>query len=387
MKILHIGKYFPPFRGGMENFLEDLTEEQVYCGHKVWVLCHQHETGHPTLTEELYNGLRVTRTEIKGILAYAPIAPDFFRQLEKILQSFSPDVVHVHMPNLSAFFLLLFKSLPKLVLQWQSDVVSSDYDVKLKILYPFYKIFEKQLLLRAHVIIASSESYLRTSLPLKRFQKKCRVVPLGISMAKMKRFAQQSQVFHDLQSHSVFMSDHIFKQKDFILAVGRFAYYKGFEYLIKACAQGFEGYVVIVGDGPLKVELEKLVRQLSLQERIFMPGILPDNQLHQLLSECTAFCLPSIERTEAFGLVLLEAMYYDKPLITTNVIGSGMNEVNVHNETGLVVAPENSSELAEAMNVMVHNNDLSKAMGRKGRERLLEKFDIVGVADRIEKLY
>jgi rhamnosyl/mannosyltransferase len=376
VKILHIGKYYPPFHGGMENFLEDLAQEQAACGHRVWILCHWDERGRPTQTIEICSGLKVTRTKISMVLAYAPIATGFFRSLCNILNFFSPDVIHVHMPNLSAFYLLFLKRLSKIVVHWHSDVVASDYDLKLRMLYPGYRIFEKKLLSRAETVIATSEAYLHTSKPLLKFKEKCRVVPLGISLTKMNRFEQKSTQSWGVQ-----------ESRDFLLAVGRFAYYKGFEYLIKACARGYKGKVVIVGDGPLRKKLESLVHKLALKQRVAMPGVLPDNQLYQLLSKCIAFCLPSIERTEAFGLVLLEAMYYAKPLITTNVSGSGMNEVNAHNTTGLVVAPENARELAEAMNFMVHNQALARAMGSNGRKRLLDKFAISRIAEKIERIY
>lgn len=371
----------------MENFLEDLVQEQANHGHRVWVLCHWHETGQSTRTDELPPGLNLTRTEIKGIPAYAPLAPGFYQELRKIINSFSPDIVHVHMPNLSAFFLLLFKTLPKIVVHWHSDVVASDHDFRLKLLYPGYRIFEKRLLEKAEIVICTSGAYLNSSTPLAMVKKKCRVIPLGISQAKMKKFDSKSTNYEDHPGKHFFLKRTVVGQRDFILAVGRFSYYKGFEHLIRACAQGFGGYVVIVGDGPLRPVLNRLIDKLCLKQKIVLPGMLPDHYLYQLLSACTSLCLPSIERTEAFGLVLLEAMYYAKPLITTKVAGSGMNEVNIHNVTGLVVQPENPRDLAKAMDYMVHNKEHAQTMGMKGRQRFLKYFVISSVAEQIERLY
>ena len=383
MKILHIGKYYPPFQGGMENFLADLAREQVSQGHEVQVLCHQHERGRPTETDPVDSGLEITRVAIMGVVAYAPITSGFFRILKDVLSFFKPDVVHAHMPNLSAFWLLFSRVPAKVVIHWHSDVVSSENDWKLRVLYPFYRVFEKRILERAHRIIATSDAYLQTSAALQAFRDKCRVIPLGVSLDKLGNFAGEFDDRVDPER----INDHPIAGQDFILSVGRFTYYKGYEYLIRACKAGYQGRLVIVGDGPLKPGLMKLVRKLGLEKRVFMPGMVDDDHLHGLFARCTAFCLPSIERTEAFGMVLLEAMFHAKPLITTRVEGSGMNEVNVHGETGLAVSPKDPADLARAMNFMLEQKQKAGRMGENGRLRLKQRFDICRVAREVEKIY
>ncbi len=383
MKILHIGKYYPPFKGGMENFLEDLVREQAGRGHEVKVLCHQHEKGRPTESVKAMPGLEVTRAKIKGVLAYAPLAPDFHNHLFELLNIFQPEVIHIHMPNLSAFWLLRTRKLPRMVIHWHSDVVSSGNDWKLRTLYPFYQVFEKSLLTRCHRIIATSGSYLRTSAPLEAFREKCRVIPLGVSLEKLTGLEPDGSG----RIRSTRIYGGYVPEDEFILSVGRFTYYKGYDYLVKACKAGYQGRLVIVGDGPLKTAITELARRLGLEKRVFMPGMAGDDLLHRFFAQCTAFCLPSIERTEAFGMVLLEAMFHGKPLITTLVEGSGMNEVNINNETGLVVGPRDPSGLARVMNFMLEHNNEAERMGENGRQRLLEKFVISRVAEEVEKVY
>jgi glycosyltransferase involved in cell wall biosynthesis len=104
------------------------------------------------------------------------------------------------------------------------------------------------------------------------------------------------------------------------------------------------------------------------------------------MKNCDIFCLPSVSRNEAFGLVLVEALYFGKPLVTTNVEGSGMNYVNKHNETGLVVPPKNSKALAEAINTILSNEKLYEKFSKNALERFKE-FEIDSVADRILNLY
>jgi glycosyltransferase involved in cell wall biosynthesis len=104
------------------------------------------------------------------------------------------------------------------------------------------------------------------------------------------------------------------------------------------------------------------------------------------MKNCDLFCLPSISRNEAFGLVLIEALYFGKPLVTTNVEGSGMNYVNKHNETGLIVPPKNSKALAEAINAILSNEKLYEKFSKNALERFKE-FEIDSVADRIIEVY
>ena len=389
MRILHMCKYYPPFMGGMENFLDLLARQQALDGHEIRVLAHWHQKNRPTEDLQLLTNLYLTRVSMKGVLVYAPVSPEFPGVLGKILASYAPDVVHVHMPNLSAFFLLLQKKIPKLVVHWHSDVLGSVHDYKLRLFYPVYRFFEKKLLQRADVVIATSESYLKSSPALAGCRDKCRAIPLGVSLDRMDELACSS---HNIENKpeilKEFLSDEPGKDpRDFILSVGRFTYYKGFKYLLEACSLGFGGRLIIVGHGPQWYEMDRLRISLGLSSRVCMPGSLGDQELHWLFGNCSAFCLPSVERTEAFGMVLLEAMYYKKPLITTSVEGSGMNEVNIHEKTGLVVPPCHPEALAGAMSYMLARKKEAEYMGHNARQRLEEKFTISEVAHELDQVY
>ncbi len=109
--------------------------------------------------------------------------------------------------------------------------------------------------------------------------------------------------------------------------------------MIRAAANLPETHVVIVGEGDRKEHLEGLIRQLGLGGRVELTGFIPDEKLRALLATSDLLCLPSIERTEAFGLVLLEAMRYSKPVVASDVSGSGMGWIIGQMETGLLVKP------------------------------------------------
>jgi rhamnosyl/mannosyltransferase len=373
LKILHIAKFYPPEPGGIENFIRDLAEAQAGQGHSVCVLAHQADVRRKTAWEKI-NGVHVCRVASLGQVAYAPVSPGFPAAVNKVSSFFRPDLIHVQLPNTSAFWLLLAGKRCPLVLQWQSDIVPSTIDRKMKYLYKLYKPWERRLLKRADRIICSSPAYLESSPALSPFQGKSVAIGLGINEH---RIAGPGRDERGVDPERPFT----------VLSVGRFAYYKGFEHLVEAAEQTDGARFLLVGDGPRYRAIKEAVRRKGLEQRVWLMGRVEDARLKVLFAECDVFCLPSIERTEAFGLVLLEAMSCGKPLITTRLEGSGVMYVNQHGETGLQVPPADPKALARAVNRLRRNDEERRRMGEAARERFETHFHIEAVAEKIECLY
>ncbi len=138
------------------------------------------------------------------------------------------------------------------------------------------------------------------------------------------------------------------------LFVGRLVYYKGCRELLEAFCNVQNARLIMVGSGIMEKELKELTVSLRIEDRVLFPGNVSDEKLERYFAECDVFVLPSIARSEAFGLVQIEAMSYGKPVINTN-LPSGVPYVSIHKETGLTVEPENPKELAEAMQWMVEH--------------------------------
>src|SRR5262245_4770953 len=134
MRILHIGKYAPPVPGGMERFLGDLARAQRDAGHDVGIIVHRHHAG-----EEKGDPAWITRVPVWFKLAFAPIAPAFPFRLARAVARLRPDALHIHMPNLSAFWALALPSTRNLpwVIHWQSDVELSRRSLRMA--YPHYQ--------------------------------------------------------------------------------------------------------------------------------------------------------------------------------------------------------------------------------------------------------
>lgn len=377
MKVLHLGKFFHPFQGGIENFLRDISREMSRRSVEVSLLVHHHEPFRRT-SHELLDSLQLTRVMSLGQMVYAPIAPSFGRHLLRLIQGFKPDVLHVHVPNLSAFWAIPFASRVPIVIHWHADVVPSRIDRRLSLFYPFYRPLEKCLLSRAAAVIATSENYLDFSLPLREFRGKCRVIPLGVDPARLHRpgWDEAEALRSSYGPHS-----------GMVLSVGRFTYYKGFHVLVEAARSLPDTRFVLVGSGPLRNSLVRRVHELGMAHRFFLPGLLSDRELHGLMAVCDVFCLPSIERTEAFGLVLPEVMFFGKPMVTTSIGGSGVSWVNKDEETGLVAPPCDAEALAASLRRLMGAPAQREQMGARAADRMKARFHVRAVTAEILELY
>ena len=380
MKVLHIGKYFSPFRGGLETYMRDLMAGSIRRGVECAALVHNHDHSLRSRDEEVIAGgerLRVTRVGSLLTFFFTPISPSFRGQVKRVIREFEPDVVHVHLPNPSACWLLTVgavRSIP-LVIHWHSDVITTSQGPMMKFLYALYRPFEKKLLARAQAIIATSESYLKSSESLQAWPEKCHVVPLGLDPVRLREEdlegAEPPVLSPDLQ----------------VLAVGRLTYYKGFGYLVRAAAKTRGIKVHIVGRGEQEWELKKLARKLGTGDRITFHGELSGADLAARFHACDCLCLPSIERTEAFGLVLLEAMYFSKATVISDVPGSGMGWVVEDGETGIKTPPRDPQKLAMALERLRDDRSLARRLGEAGRRKFDQVFSIDHSVNAMAEIY
>ena len=170
------------------------------------------------------------------------------------------------------------------------------------------------------------------------------------------------------------------------LFVGRLVYYKGCDVLIRAMSKVKYGHLDIVGEGPLKTELTELSEKLGLTDRVSFLGEVADSVLDECFRKCDVFVLPSVEKSEAFGIVQMEAMAYGKPVINTN-LKSGVPYVSLHRITGLTVEAKNSSELADAMNWLALHPEVREVYGKAGYERIKEYFSQSNMLKQLFTLY
>ncbi len=380
MRVLHIGKYYPPFAGGMEYFLADLLRALPARGIAAAALVHDGRPNRRGQRPDPADPLPVYRAPCHGQLLYAPLSPAFPFWLNRAIRAFRPDLLHLHLPNTSAFWALALPAARRLpwILQWQADVVASTIDRRLALAYRLYRPLEQRLLAASRAIIATSPPYLEASAALRPWRERCYVIPLGLEPARIPDPDPLAQA-----RAATLWDGAAFR----VLAIGRLSYYKGHDILIRAAAELTDSRVLIVGTGDRWKRLAALIQSLGLDGRVELSGFQPETDLNALLASCDVLCLPSLERTEAFGLVLLEAMRFGKPVVVGDIPGSGAGWVVRQAGHGLLTPPGDPAALAAALRGLQRDPVRRETFGQSGAAALRDRFGIDRVAAAVADLY
>ncbi len=319
MKLLHIGKFYPPYRGGMESYLSDLASEQVKQGHQVTVLVHNHQWGKLTSDTEITHaqGVKLIRLKSTRPIFHTPLMIGFNHQVKTIIAEQQPDLIHLHWPNPSLFSLLFnikAKQIPW-VMSWHSDMVTKNSSGLMKLLYWLIKPLESRLLKHTQKILVSSQNYADFSPQLRANKSRTQVIPLGIN----------TKPLENLDYHSVKENGHWQKAGFRLLSLGRLTYYKNQRMLVDSMPYLSDCQLLLAGGGQLEHPLKDLIKRTNVSERTSLLGEVSWQTAHELFATCDVFCLVSHDRAESFGVVLLEAMYHDKIILVADTKGSGMS--------------------------------------------------------------
>lgn len=387
LRVLHIGKFYPPDAGGMEYFIADLLPALNGQGVDAAALVHAGLAPAGVTRRRI----PVYRAPCYGRLLYAPLSPLFPFWLRRARRDVAPHLLHLHLPNTSAFWVLLSPAARRLpwVVHWHSDVVAGGAGSgvaarALALAYRLYRPLEQRLLARAAAVVVTSAAYLAGSEALRPWRGKCRVVPLGVDPERVAGGSETPSGAMLRPAPGIGAPDAPLR----LLAVGRLAHYKGFEVLLRALAMTrCDATLTLVGDGERRAALAALVDRLRLGGRVELAGRLPDAALRALWRECDLLCLPSVARSEAFGLVLLEAMCFGKPVVASDLPGSGVGWVVRQGGHGLAVAPGDAPALAAAIDRLAASPARRAAFGRRGARALRQRFGINRVAARLAALY
>jgi glycosyltransferase involved in cell wall biosynthesis len=378
MRILHLGKFFPPHPGGIERFVADLAAAQAAQGMAVRVLAHA-EPGTWRSRHFRAGDVEVDLAACHGQFVYAPVSPAFPRRLARAIREFRPDVLHIHVPNTSAFWALLSPAARRLpwIVHWHADIPLDSRRRALRAAYRLYKPWERALLRRARAVIATSQAYADSSAALAPWRDKVHVIPVGLPAAPVAEAAHST----DWPAPGVRL-----------LAVGRLSYFKGFDVLLRALTLIPEASLVLIGGGECDASLRALARELGVASRVRFAGRLDMDAAGQALLESAyasadVFCLPSTERAESFGIVLLEAMRAGLPIVASDIPGSGVGFVVRDGETGMLVPPNDTAALAAALRRLAANASLRQRYGDAGRHRFQDGFTLERVTPLVSGLY
>ncbi|MBY0446107.1 MAG: glycosyltransferase [Burkholderiales bacterium] len=366
MNIIHLGKFYPPEYGGIETVTFDLVEGLNRQGVNADVLCSN--KGKQTKIDTPNARYRVIRAGTFAVVNSTSISLKLIAELQECIHKY--DAVHIHLPNpMANLAIWLIRPKCKIYLHWHSDIVKQKHMLKL------YSPWLKWLIKRADGIVATSLQYANSSKWLANNMGKVSIIPIGV--------ADKSQQASPELVNKI-RSEH--KDKKIILSIGRSAIYKGISYLIEACKYTRDDVVVLIG-GPGVESFQPLIHKLGLEYKVKLLGAIADQQLASYYAACDIFCLPSIYRSEAYGIVQVEAMSFAKPIISCDIAGSGVSWVNEHEKSGLLVPPSNLQALADAINRLSQDNVLRNKMATYARKRFEKELTAEKMVSKTIKMY
>lgn len=347
MKIAVVVSTYPPYRGGMGHVARDHAEALAKAGHEVTVLAP---------------GVGLAPLFRVGNAACVP-------QLLWKLRGF--DAVELHYPFFGGaewvwLWRVLFGRRKRLAVLYHMDTVGRG---ALAAIFRLYRaLFLKAILGSADVILVSSRDYLAASQAAAFLDDpRTREVPLAVDVDRFRPGAEKPEPL-----------------LLFVGALDRAHYFKGlgtlFEAFARVAASVPGARLAVVGDGELRQDYAREAARLGIHEKVWFVGRVTEEELPHCYRRARAFVLPSIDRSEAFGLVTIEAAASGTPAVVSDLPGA--RSTVEEGVTGLRVPPGDASALASAIEKLLSDPERSAMMGRAARERAVRLYS----RDRIDRL-
>ncbi len=365
MRILQINKLYDPVVGGIETTVKHIAEKlngrQLENNVKLEIDVLACRLKGKRLIEEK-NGVKIYQAASFGKMLGLPLSFDFFPLFFKIYKNY--DLIIIHYPFPLAAIISPFIDKKKLIIFYHSDIVRQ------KLSYLPFSPFIANSLKRARKIITGGENIIYYSKLLKNYSTKCLIAPFGYDYQEKDGDQEEARLIKNNYPGPL------------ILGVGRLVYYKGFKYLIEAM-RNVDGHLLIIGKGPEKNKLDRLIKKYNLEKKISIIDFRPRLQAYFLA--CDLFVFPSCSRSEAFGLVQLEALAAGKAIINTK-LNTAVEEVSVDGVSGLSVEKRNPVALAAAINKLINDKELMEKFGRQARERYENLYTSEKFIGRMEEI-
>ena len=356
MKVLQLGKFYP-ILGGIEKVMWELTEGLGRSGIDCDMICAAKS---PQIIQ-IGEHSRCICVKALFKAAATMISPVMITYLRRHCAEY--DIIHIHHPDpMAALALRLSGYKGKVVLHWHSDII------KQRILLKFYLPLQSWIVRHSDIIVGTSPVYVKESPFLQGVQEKVTYLPIGVD---------------SVPDYEAGPSEY-----KTVFSFGRLVGYKGYRYLIDAAKYLPDDYrVVIGGEGPLRKELEEQIIAEGLEAKVSLPGRIPQDKLPEMFASCSVFCLSSIWKTEAFGIVQIEAMSCGKPVVATRIPGSGVSWVNEHGFSGLNVEPCDAKAIADAIMQITADDKTYDTYCDNARKRYTAMFTKEAMIEKCIEIY
>ena len=355
IRVLTFGRFADANFGGLERYVFELARSL------------SHEVHYTNIVAERgpLPDLRIVGETVRARpwfhIGGTPVCPSMLVHALRAHRHAPFDIVHLQFPAdpMAHWATMALPKSVKRVITWHSDIVRQ------RTLLSLYRPFLNQLLRSADAVIASTPAHFSSSgqlAPVKHRPEILHVVPYGF---ELERFGVRPPLADELRRrHDASL---------LVFALGRHVYYKGFQFLIRALAGVPGAKLILGGEGPLTQELRREAAEVGVADRVAFVGRIPEQDLIAYYHACDVFCLPSMEPSEAFGIVQIEAMAASRPVVCCE-LHNGVTWVNRDRVTGLVVPPADASALAAALRALAADPALRESLGRAGKERALSVF-------------
>lgn len=377
MKLAEVSSVFPPYRGGIGMVCYENARMAAELGHSVDV----YTPYYPHLRKKVKRtqsaaGIRIHRLRPFFSYGNAAALPQLFWKLRKA------DVIHLHYPFLGAEIPILLLSMffkKRFFLTYHMDLVGAG---KLKNFFRWYTaFFLPSLMRRAFRICVTSLDYARTS-----------YVRQFLDATPLKFFELHNcvdmRIFFPRQKNQELLDKHeLSKEESIVLFVGsldRAHYFKGVTYLLEAFEQIIHMSpvplalkLVIVGDGNMKQRYQHLASQLQIETKVVFVGAVSEADLPEYYALADVLVLPSIDASEAFGIVLVEAFASGKPVIASNL--AGVRSVVEDGVDGYLAQPRNVNDLAIKIYAVISDPERSRLMGQAGLEKVKQHYSFEAI--------
>lgn len=365
--LLQVAKYYDPAEGGIETVTKYMAEG-LSCFENA-VICFAHDG--ITRVDEV-NGVKIYRIAPSMKVSSQDIAFSYYQYLKKVIYDLQPDIILLHCPNPFLYPITARLTPPdtKLVLLWHSDILGKS------LLYHFINYYERKMLRRADLILATSPSYVHPSSPIYGFRDKVKVLPNGIIKKDFLWRPGDEKTVEEIRSK--------YQHKKIIFFVGRHANYKGISYLIQAEKYIQSDCVILIGGrGP---ETEKL-KAMTTSKRVRFIGRIPNDYLRCYYYASNIFAFTSCTKQEAFGIALAEAMFCGSVPVTFSIEGSGVNWVSLKGETGEEVPLGDVKAYAAAIDRLLSDNERYMRYAAAGKDRIARMFTCELAVSKADKLF
>lgn len=363
--VLHVGKLIPPPYAGIESHVDTLLRVTAADLDATLVASLPPRQTPSTSDSRPDVPYRIVACRTFGTLASVAVSPSLPAAVSRELRARPDGILHIHAPNpWGDLVALQAPSDTPVVMTWHSDIVGRPA------LFRVYSAVQRRAVERADRIVVFTPRHYTGSPQLQRYgvERKIVTVSIGIDFDRLEHAPLDAAAEASIRAWS--------QGRPLILSVGRQVPYKGYRYLIEAMARlQSEAVLLMIGTGPLRRQLQDQAKAIGVADRVRFMGEVAPGTLATALRLCDVFTLPSVERSEAFGIASAEAMAFGKPTVVCD-LQNGVNHLNREGRTSLVTPPRDVGALASALDELVNNGPLRRTMGQEAARWVRAEFDV-----------